>query len=97
MLMEGLLARKQLYERHGIQWGEHEFIDRESLPQVVRRLVDSRDEELIEALAALEPEAIIALGRKVDLSQLDALLGAWLENRENSDEGFWQNLLAEHA
>jgi hypothetical protein len=97
VLMEGLLARKQLYERHGIQWGEHEFIDRESLPQVVRRLVDSRDEELIEALATLEPEAIIALGRKVDLSQLDALLGAWLENRENNDEGFWQNLLAEHA
>lgn len=96
-LMEGLLARKQLYERHGIQWGEHVFIDRESLPQVVRRLVDSRDEELIEALATLEPEAIIALGRKVDLSQLDALLGAWLENRENNDEGFWQNLLAEHA
>jgi hypothetical protein len=96
-LMEGLLARKQLYERHGIQWGEHVFIDREGLPQVVRRLVDSRDDELLEALATLQPEAIVALGRKVDLSQLDALLGAWLENRENNDEGYWQGLLAEHA
>jgi hypothetical protein len=96
-LMDGLLARKQLYERHGIRYGERVFIDRESLPQVVRRLVDSRDDELIEALATLQPEAIVALGRKVDLSQLDALLSAWLENAENNDEGFWQNLLAEHA
>ena len=96
-LMDGLLARKQLYERHGIRWGEREFIDRESLPQVVRRLVDSRDTELMEALASLQPEAIIALGRKVDLSQLDVLLDSWLENTENNDEGYWQKLLAEHA
>lgn len=96
-LMDGLLARKRLYERHGIRWGERVFIDRDSLPQVVRSLVDSRDEELIDALATLQPEAIIALGRKIDLSQLDTLLGAWLQNAENNDEGYWQKLLAEHA
>lgn len=96
-LMDGLLARKQLYERNGIRWGDRVFIDRDSLPQVVRSLVDSPDAELIEALATLQPEAIIALGRKVDLSQLDTLLGEWLENAENNDEGYWQDLLAEHA
>lgn len=96
-LMDGLLARKQLYERNGIRWGDRVFIDRDSLPQVVRSLVDSADADLIEALATLQPEAIIALGRKVDLSQLDTLLGEWLENTENNDEDYWQDLLAEHA
>ena len=97
VLMNGLVARKQLYERNGIRWGERVFIDRESLPQVVRSLVDSSDAELAEALATLQPEAIVALGRKVDLSQLDALIGAWIENAQTSDESYWQSLLAEHA
>jgi hypothetical protein len=96
-LMDGLLARRQLYERHGIGWGEREFIDRESIPEVVRSVVDSKDPELAEALATLQPEVIIALGRKADLSQLDALLEVWLENTDNNDEGFWQKLLADHA
>ncbi|MCW3018864.1 MAG: hypothetical protein JWN10_1172 [Solirubrobacterales bacterium] len=96
-LMDGLLARKQLYDRHGFRWGDHEFIDRDSLPQIVRSLIDSPDGELAEVLATLQPEAIIALGRKVDLSQLDALLEVWLDNAEVADESFWQDLLAEHA
>ncbi|HEY3828238.1 MAG TPA: Shedu immune nuclease family protein [Solirubrobacteraceae bacterium] len=96
-LMDGLLACKQLYERHGIRWGEHEFIDRDSLPQIVHSLIDSPDGELAEVLATLQPEAIVALGRKVDLSQLDALLDVWLENGDNADEAFWQKLLAQHA
>jgi hypothetical protein len=96
-LMDGLLARKGLYERYGIRWGEREFIDRESLPQVVQSLIDSPESELAGVLAALQPEEIIALGRKVDLSQLDALLSAWLSNSEVADENFWQKLLAEHA
>jgi hypothetical protein len=96
-LMDGLLARKQIYERHGIRWGERVFIDRDSLPQIVRSLIDSSDTQLAEALAAVQPEAIIALGRKkVDLSQLDALLEAWPANADNADEDYWQQLLAEH-
>jgi hypothetical protein len=96
-LMDGLLARKQLYDRHGIRWGDREFIDRDSLPQIVRSLIDSPEGELAEVLATLQPESIIALGRKVDLSQLDALLEVWLGNAEDAGESFWQDLLAEHA
>jgi hypothetical protein len=96
-LMDGLVARKQLYDRHGIRWGEREFIDRDSLPQIVRSLIDSPEGELADVLATLQPEAVIALGRKVDLSQLDALLEVWLANADVADESFWQNLLAEHA
>lgn len=93
-LMDGLLARKQLCERQGIRWGERVFIDPDSLPRVVRSLIDSSDTELAEALATAQPEAIISLGRKVDLSQLDALLEAWLTS---ADKDYWQKLLAKHA
>ena len=96
-LLDGLIARKSLYHRHGIRWGERVFIDRESLPQVVRSLIDSPQGELADVLANLEAEEIIALGRKVDLSQLDALLSAWLANLDRADESFWQRLLSEHA
>lgn len=96
-LLDGLIARKSLYDRHGIRWGERVFIDRDSLPQVVRSLIDSPQGELAEVLAALQPEEIIALGRKVDLSQLDALLSVWLANLDRADESFWQDLLSEHA
>lgn len=96
-LLDGLIARKSLYDRHGIRWGERVFIDRDSLPQVVRSLIESPQGELAEVLAGLQPDEIIALGRKVDLSQLDALLSTWLANLERADEEFWQRLLSEHA
>ena len=96
-LLDGLIARKSLYDRHGIRWGDRVFIDRDSLPQVVRSLIDSPQGELAEVLATLQPEEIVALGRKVDLSQLDALLSSWLSNLDRGDESFWQALLSEHA
>ena len=96
-LLDGLLARKSLYERHGIRWGDRVFIDRDSLPEAVRSVVDSPGGELAQVLAALDTEEIVALGRKVDLSQLDALLGDWHANHDNGDESYWQGLLSEHA
>jgi hypothetical protein len=39
-LLEGLLARRDLYERHGIVWGEREFVSKDSLPQVVRAIIE---------------------------------------------------------
>ena len=41
VLMEGLTARKQLYEQHGIVWGEDEFVRRSSMPELVQGLLDS--------------------------------------------------------
>jgi hypothetical protein len=96
-LIDGLLARKSLYERHGIRWGDRVFIDRDSLPEALRSLVDSPEGELAQVLATLDTEEIVALGRKVDLSQLDALLSAWQANHDNGDESYWQGLLSEHA
>lgn len=97
LLMEGLTARKALYEKHGIVWGEDEFIRRSSMPELVQGLIDSPQGELATALEALEPEQVVALARRVDLSQLDALLEEWLADPDNADEDHWQRLLTKHS
>jgi hypothetical protein len=43
--------------RHGIRWGERVFIHRDSLPQIVRSLIESPESELAEVLPGLQPEA----------------------------------------
>jgi hypothetical protein len=97
MLMNGLQSRKALYERYGIQWGTREYVDKNSLPELVQSLIDSPESDLAEVLGSLQPEQVVALGRKVDLSQLDALLSEWLANAERANEDFWHDLLARHA
>jgi hypothetical protein len=96
-LMDGLAARKALYDEHGIVWGEDEFVRRSSMPELVQGLVDAPDGELAAALEGLAPEQIIALARRVDLSQLDALLGEWLADPDNASEDHWQRLLTKHS
>lgn len=96
-LVDGLRAREDLHKRHGAPRGHREFVDHNRLPAVVRRLLESPEGELAEVLAGLRPQEVVALGRRVDLSQLDALLAAWMENEDRANEGFWQGLLREHA
>lgn len=96
-LMDGLDARRALYERHGIQWGTREYVDKNSLPALVQSLIDSPQSELAEVFESLRPEQVVALARRVDLSQLDALLSEWLANANAAGEDYWQDLLARHA
>lgn len=96
-LLDGLLARKALFDRHGIHWGTWSFIDKASLPDLVQTLIDSPRGELAEVLGDMRAEQVIALGRRVDLSQLDALLSEWLDNADRPEEGYWQALLARNA
>jgi hypothetical protein len=74
-LLDGLLARRALFEKHGIRWGSRSFVDTESLPDLVRSVIESPSSELAEVLAGLEPEQVVALGRRVDLSYRRAVLG----------------------
>lgn len=96
-LMEGLQARRAMFERHGLLWGEREFVDRASLPSLVQDLLKSPEGDLAAVFDQLDADTVIALGRRVDLSQLDALIAAWLENQDVAEEGFWQTLLTQHA
>ncbi|MEN3282354.1 MAG: hypothetical protein V7607_3494 [Solirubrobacteraceae bacterium] len=96
-LMNGLLARKALYEKHGIVWGKQSFVRKTDLPRAIQELVDSPDSDLADALGALNVEDIIGLSRQVDLSKLDVLLAEWQTNEENGREEFWQQLLARNA
>jgi hypothetical protein len=96
-LMDGLLARKELFERYGILFGDQKFIRKATLPNVVQSLVDSPGSEFEEALHGLNEADILSLSHRVDLSKLDALLNEWRDNQDNGDEGYWQDLLTRNA
>lgn len=96
-LMDGLLARKALYEKHGVAFGQQTFVRSDNLPEVVRNIVEFPESELADALSALIVDDVLSLSRTVDVSRLDQLLDEWAANRRNADEGFWQELLTRNA
>ncbi|HYI80579.1 MAG TPA: Shedu immune nuclease family protein [Thermoleophilaceae bacterium] len=96
-LLNGVQARKEIYEQYGIQFGAQDFYAGAELPDVVQRILEEPDSELAKALRALDPESRVSLGRSVDVSKLDAFLDEWDANGENDDEGYWQDLLARNA
>jgi len=98
-LLEGIQARKEIYEGHGIVFGQREYVAETALPEVVRKILEEPDSELARALQALDPPELLNLGGSVDLSKLDALLEEWdaSEDAHHDDEQFWQDLLKRNA
>lgn len=96
-LIEGLEARKELYEKFGISPGQHDYLAGAGLPDLVLKLIEEPDSELAKVLRELEPDSLLNLGRTVDLSKLDQLLSEWDANEDNNDEDFWQDLLKRNA
>lgn len=96
-LLQGIQDRKEIYEQHGIRFGQRDFFAGADLPEVVRKILDEPNSELAHALHALDPESLLSLGRSVDLSKLDAVLAEWDANEGNDDEDFWQDLLTRNA
>jgi hypothetical protein len=96
-LIEGLEARKELYERYGINPGKHDYLAGAGLPEIVKKIIEEPDSELAKVLRELDPDSLLSLGRTVDLSKLDQLLAEWDANESNNDEEFWQDLLKRNA
>jgi len=96
-LIDGVLARKAVYEEHGIVFGKQDFVSKANLPQIVREILEFPNTELAEALDALDEDDLVSLGRKVDISKLDSLLIEWQRNCNNGSEQFWQRLLTRNA
>jgi Shedu protein SduA, C-terminal/Shedu protein SduA, N-terminal len=94
-LLQGIQDRKEIYEKHGIEFGQRDYLAEANLPEVVRRML--AEPELAEALRSLDLDVLLSLSRSVDLSKLDSLLAVWDENASNEDEGFWQDLLRRNA
>lgn len=94
-LLQGIQDRKEIYEKHGIEFGQRDYLAEDDLPEVVRWIL--AEPQLAEALRRLDPDVLLSLGRSVDLSKLDSLLAVWDENEGNEDEGFWQDLLKRNA
>lgn len=96
-LLQGISDRKQIYEKFGINFGQRDFLADADLPDVVRKIVDEPDSDLAQTFSELDPDSLLALGRTVELSKLDALLAEWDANAENDSEDFWQDLLRRNA
>lgn len=96
-LVQGIHARKEIYEQHGIRFGQRDYFAGTDLPKVVRQILDEPDSEIAKALRALDPQSLLSLGRSVDLSKLDALLIEWDANEDNDSENYWQDLLTRNA
>ncbi len=58
-LLQGIQDRKEIYERHGIRFGQRDYFAGAELPDVVRRILEEPTSELAEALRALEPESLL--------------------------------------
>jgi hypothetical protein len=99
LLLDGILARKKIYEQYGIVFGQQDYFADKDLPEVVKKILEEPDSELAKALQTLDPAELLGLGRSVDLSKLDALLAEWDANEEafRDDEDFWQGLLNRNA
>jgi hypothetical protein len=98
-LLNGILARKKIYEDHGIVIGQRDYFADKDLPEAVRKILEEPNSELARALQTLDPADLLSLGRAVDLSKLDALLEEWDASVEayRDDEDFWQDLLKRNA
>lgn len=96
-LLQGIQDRREIYERHGILYGQRDYFAGADLPDIVRRILEQPDSELAAALRALDAESLLSLGHSVDISKLDALLDEWEVNVDNNDEGFWQDLLTRNS
>ncbi|MGH2878678.1 MAG: Shedu immune nuclease family protein [Solirubrobacteraceae bacterium] len=96
-LMDGLDARKELFERHGIQWGDRDYVSKQGLPAIVQRIIDSDSTELSEALSQIDVEDVLALSQKVEVSKLDALLADMNAHGDEKREEYWQELLKQNA
>jgi Domain of unknown function (DUF4263) len=98
-LLQGIEARKGIYEQHGIVFGQRDYVAETDLPEVVRKILEEPDSELAKALQTLDPAELLSLGRSVDISKLDALLEEWDANQEAYEdaEDFWQDLLKRNA
>jgi antiviral defense system Shedu protein SduA len=97
LLLQGLLERRDVYEKHGVEYGTHEYVSRDNLPQIVRGIIDFPESELADVLRELDEEDVLSFGHKVDVSKLDSALMEWRNNSGNGDEDFWQDLLSRNA
>lgn len=96
-LLQAIQDRREIYEAHGIRYGQRDYFAGADLPDIVRRILQEPDSELAAALRALDPESLLSLGHSVDISKLDALLEEWEINENNNEEGYWQDLLTRNS
>jgi len=71
-----------------------QYLGAQAVARLIQWASDAQNFTLMfERLEVLEPESLVNLNAAVGISTLKRALMAWSENRNNSDEEFWQDLL----
>lgn len=95
-LLDRLDFIKEAYKEHGIQIGTSQFtILQGDIPEAVRQLLEHESGNLVNALSRLQTDDLQHFSGAVSLARLKSLLTVWQENKNNNNEEFWQQILAE--
>jgi len=71
-----------------------QYLGAQAVARLIQWASDAQNFTLMfERLETLEPESLVNLNAAVGISTLKRALKTWSENRNNSDEEFWQDLL----
>ena len=71
-----------------------QYLGAQAVARLIQWASDAQNFTLMfERLESLEPESLVNLNAAVGISTLKRALMTWSENRNNSDEDFWQELL----
>jgi len=71
-----------------------QYLGAQAVARLIQWASDAQNFTLMfERLESLEPESLVNLNAAVGISTLKRALVTWSENRNNSDEEFWQELL----
>lgn len=97
-LLQGLQTYKEIYEKHGILFGENHFtLTSGNVSEVINQLSGYTDLPLlIEKLKELKVENLQALDSLVGVSSLKKIYSHWLKEKDNSDEDYWHKLFKKY-
>ena len=71
-----------------------QYLGAQAVARLIQWASDAQNFTLMfERLEALEPESLVNLNAAIGISTLKRALKVWSDNRNNSDEEFWQDLL----
>lgn len=71
-----------------------QYLGAQAVARLIKWASDAQNFTLLfERLETLEPESLVNLNAAVGISTLKRALKTWSENRNNSDEEFWQDVL----
>lgn len=98
LLFERLSKLYKLASQYGSQDGDYlVYPDDDPITELLNWVLQSEmPNDLIKVLSEADPEKVKRFNSLIDISNLKKLHDLWLENKNNSDEEFWQKTFKEN-